>query len=569
MTTIGKLRFTIIEANSNIILSRDLVVREPEVIIYLSSPSRSTFKVPQGEQYNSSYGIDWKTWGYWIIPEIEINGVRKCLGAQIVNKCDIDYKSGDMVIEGIGFMGYPKGIPWLTNYMPIAVDPAEVIQQIWSDCQSYTNANLGVTVLPALTGVEILPGYSFDGSSLSFDFYAMFIKEVDFQDSGGVMTSLARDTPLDMIEEVSWNTGNNTVNKVLRLGYPKLGAEQQSLSFVLGENVINAELAEELEIEPVSDVIIRSWMPGKTKTAHLIIDPPNTNRFRRIIMEEDAYIDSTERAAAWANKKLIRRNIPISFSKIFVDASHPNAPLGSYDIGDTIYVEGKNYPWRGDIAEWHRITSITYKNDDPIVEIGLKVEGAFNYDPIEYDPNYAEPLKPTDLNLLSNGYFSNNVTGWVTIHGQWFRATQEGRTDAGSLRVDCDDYIPSLGYNAEIIESHKVSINPGSTYNISAWVKRQSIVSQAGANNAVDGIWLKVQPYQKGSAQFALAPETYAIGGVKRVAGLANPEGTVTWTELKGSYVAPSNADQISVSLCVTRVSSGITWWDDVKVLKA
>ena len=542
-----RLRFTIIEANTNNILSRDLVVREPKVMLNLSSPSRCSFKVPQGEQLFSASGIDFKTWGYWIIPEIEINGKQYCLGAQMVSKADVDQKSGDMVVEGLGFMGYPKGIPWLADYNPIAVDPAEVIQKIWADCQNYTNANLGVQVLPASTGTQMLPGYSFDGNTLNFDFFAMFVRKVDFQDSGDMITGLARDIPLDMLEEVSWDTNRTTLTKTLRIGYPYLGTVQEALTFVVGENVIVAECAEELEIEPVSDIIVRSWRPGATYSSQLTnVDP---TRFRRVIMEEDAHIDSVERAAAWAKRRLTRRNIPKSFSKITIDLNHPNAPVGSFWVGDTVWVEAKNYPWKGDISGWHRITGITFNDDQTMAEIDLKVEGAFNYDPIEYNPDYAtEPTE--DLNKLANGYFNETMTGWTRNQGQWIYTKQDGYTSPGCVYVYCDD-------GSELLESHRVAIDLGQTVNISAWVKRQTVAFTAGTNYNVHGIYISVKTYLNGG-----------IVSSTRLNGLAVPDGTGPWTKISGTYTAPSNGtvNEISVVLSGSNMTSGIMWWDDVRI---
>jgi len=609
MTNItSRLRFTVIKVNTDVILTRDLVVKEPEVTIGLSTPSRCTFKIPQGEQYNSSWGIDWKTWAYWIVPEIEIDGVRKCLGAQLVSKCDVDYKSGDMVIEGLGFMGYPKGIPWLADYNPIAVDPAEIIQKIWADAQNYTNANLGVQVLPALTGTQMLPGYSYDGSALSFDFYAIFVRQVDFNDSGDYITSLCRDLPMDMLEEVSWNTDRTVLTKTIRLGYPQLGLDQQYLSFVLGENVLNAECAEELEIEPVSDIIIRSWMPGQTKTYQLNLQTENTtlvnsaradaiaawlvahpgdtagsvtagnaavallptyaladpaDRVRRVILEEDANINSTERAAAWARRKLTRRNIPRSFSKITVDISHPNAPIGSFSVGDTIYVKAKNYPWRGTIEGPHRITSISFKNDEPTVEIGLKVEGAFNYDSIYYDPNYANQ-PTTDTNKLSNGYFDNELAGWTKNAGAWVRTSTTGYTNPNCVYIYLTKNLdPPFGDGLGVykaLESHRVSINPGQTLTFSAWVKTVSVTTDSGINTSTDGIYIAYKRYLNGGI---VGTNT----GV-RLAGLATVAGTNAWKKIFGTYTAPTNGtvNEVSIVLSATKCTGGQMFWDDVRI---
>lgn len=543
-----RIKFTVIKVNNNQILTTDLRFVDAEVTVSLSAPSRCMIKIPQPEQFKSAAGIDWKTWGFWIIPEIEIGQQRKFLGAQLVSRVDVDPQSGDLTIEGTGFMGYPKGIPWLENFNPIAVDPAEVIQRIWSHLQNYVNSNLGVQVLPASTGTQMLPGYSFDGNELNFDFYAIFVREVDFQDCGDAISSLARDIPLDMYEEVTWpSTG---LQKIVRLGYPYLGYKQQAISFVHGQNVVACEQADELDIEPVTDVIIRGWRPGKTYTSRLTND--DLSRARRVIMEEDASIDSTERAAAWAKRRLTRRNIPKSFKKITVDPNHPNAPIDNWWIADSIWVEAENYPWVGTIEGWHRISYITFKANEILVDVGLKVEGAFNYDPIQYDPDYED--QPTeDLNMLANGYFSKNLAGWSTRAGQWFRVTQEGYVSPGSVRVDCDDA------GGESFESHKVGVNPGANYKVSVWVKRQTIVTQAGINPATEGIYIAVNPYKNGAL----------VGIPVHVAGLPSPGGTGPWTELTGTVSIPSDGtvNEISLLLRVSKVDNGITWWDDAKVL--
>lgn len=563
-----RIRFTIIKVNTDEIVVRDLVVVEPMVMVNLSAPSRCSFKIPLSEQYQSSYGIDWKTWAYWIVPEIEIAGVRKCLGAQLVNKISIDPKDGTMTVEGLGFMGYPKGIPWLEDWNPISVDVGSVVQEVWASIQSYTNANLGIEVLPAELGIEMTPGYSFENGSLNFSFSALFIRAVDFIDSGDFLTSLARDIPFDMVEEVEWNTDQTSISKIIRLGYYYIGSNQTNLSFVYGENVLSADLREEAEIEPVSDVIIRGWRPGKVYSSQLNIETLNQelvdagmpqivadplDRVRRVIMEEDANIDSTERAEAWAKRRLTRRNIPQSFTKISIDPSHPNAPLGNFWLGDTITVQASNYPWIGDISQEHRITSITFKDNEPTIELGLIVNGAFNFDPINYTPY--NPTNPTeDQNLLTNGYFSSNTAGWRIISGQWIRFTQEGYSNPGLMRVETNDA------SGEFFESHRINANPGGSYQLSCWVKRQSVVKRQDFNATTDGIYIGVKYYKNGG---------WVNNTLVKLDSLPYPEGTGAWTNLVSTITVPNDdtVNEISIVLCAKGFISGTTWWDDVRVL--
>lgn len=543
---IDRMRFTVIEVNTNTILATDLVVKEPILTLNLSSPAKLGFSIDQGQQYASAFGIEWKNWGQWIIPEIETDQFGKIvLGALLVSDNKIDPQSGDLQLDCIGFLGYPKGIPWLENFNPIAVDPSEVIQRIFAHVQSFPNANLGIDVLPTSTGTQMLPGYGFDGSILSFDFFAIFIRAVDFIDCGDYLFSLARDLPLDLFEKVSWNSDRTEVTKTVQIAYPLGGLQQDNLAFRLGENVINVERAEEMDIEPVSDIIIRSWVPGKVYSSQL--SNADTTRARRVAMEEDANINSTERSAAWAHRKLTRRNIPKYFSKITIDPNHPNAPFGSWGLGDSILVEAQNFPWTGDISEWHRITSITIKQDEPLIELGLKVEGAFNYDPIEYDPDY--DAKPTvDSNLLSNGYFTRSLAGWYKKKGSWIRVGTAGYTSDGCVRIDCDD-------DGEELQSEKVFVLHGETFDIQAAVRFQDIT--------VSG----TPPWT-----LAIQLRAYKDGGQVGLTETLDSyfhTGTGGYQLLTATWAVPlTDINEISISLVVNdNVTGGIAFWNNVRIV--
>jgi hypothetical protein len=66
---------------------------------------------------------------------------------------------------------------------------------------------------------------------------------------------------------------------------------------------------------------------------------------------------------------------------------HPNAPFGSYDVGDRIWVTGF-MPWVNgagqDVHQQHKILAIQVNEEEGTAELTLYAEGAFNYDPIYY-----------------------------------------------------------------------------------------------------------------------------------------------------------------------------------------
>ena len=542
MPIIDRMRLAVLEVNTDRILTRDLVVKEPTVTLNLSGASAMSFKIDHGEATASSFGINWKAWGQWVVPEIETDQYGKIvLTAFLVMRAVPDVKTGDMVVDCVSIMGYPKTIPWLENFNPIAVDPVEVIQRIWAHLESYVNANLGVDVQPSSTGTQMLPGYGYDGSTLSFDFYAMFIRAVDFNDCADQIMQLARDLPLDIIEEVNWNEDRTALTKTLQVGYPYLGLVQEALSFRLGENVITAEVADELAVEPVSDIIIRSWIPGKTYSS--MLTNADMTRARRVIMEEAVNISNTERANAWAKRKLTRRNVPKSFQKITIDPNHPNAPFGSWWLADSISIQAPGYPWVGDISSFHRIISITINDKDPTMELGVLDEGAWNYDPITYDPTAAQPQEPTN-NLIPNGFFDLSLSGWYQRHGAWIHVITEGRTGEGSARIDL------FGAGAEL-ESARFSVNPGETLDFTAWVRFANIIQSSTP------AWT-----------FGLVVNTFKNGGRLTSSFLAGFEhdGTAGFMHIGGSYVVPTvDVNELTLSLVVSSdVSSGLAIWDDI-----
>lgn len=528
-------RYIVQEANTDIMLIRDLNVREPKFGGQLSGPASVQFAL---EPFENPL-IDWGKNKQWVHVEMEFDGVRKIVLSTIVKSANVDPESGRMSIECYGFSDYPKGKPWLENYNPIAVDPFEVFWRVWNHVQSFSNAQLGVQVYPLSSGTQMLPGYGFDGSTLVFDFFAMFIRAVDFTDCADTINGLARDIPFDYLERSWWNEDRTDIIKRIELGYPKRGVRQDHLSFVLGENVLKADLAEERDIDPITDVGIRGWLPGMVYNARL--GNTDDSQFREFILEEDAKINSTERAAAWAKRKLQRRTVPKYWKKITIDPNHPNAPFQKFELGDLIYIRGKN-PWYGAIEAWHRVMSWAFDPASGLVELTLKVEGAFNYDPIDYDPDYEEELPP---NLLQNGYFGQNLNYWTRVAGQWLRIATLGRENPGCVRID-------LGGGVQALRSERIEVEPNEVLNIEGFVRWEEVVASAGP-----GFTIKVITSFDGGIV-----NTYDIDSV------VSPTGTLTWQRLDGTFTVPATGvNEVAIQLQVNaNVTAGIAFWDDIRV---
>lgn len=382
-----RFRFAVEDVHGNF-LTRDLIVMEPLVVRTLSGPCNIQFKVhysePTVQMPDGSGPIQFKPWGHWIHAlKVGLDGEEKVFASGLVKPSEIDPQSGVLSLEAEGFSNYAKGLPWLVNWNPIAVDPFEIVEAIWDHIQSYDNGNLGVTVYPTSSGTQMLPGFTFNNEELVQNFFAIFIRESDRNDCGDYINKLARDIPFDYFEESAWNESKTGIDKAIRLAYPYGGVDQVELVFRANENILATKQKVEAEIQWASGISMKGWFPEKEY--YYEFANADENRYRRIIDESDVRIDSNERAAAWAHRKLTRRQVPHYYESITIDPYHPNAPFGSFDVGDYITVNGP-MPWVGDnITQKHKVMGIGWDEANNKVELSLMAEGAFNYDPIVYE----------------------------------------------------------------------------------------------------------------------------------------------------------------------------------------
>lgn len=169
-----KFRVIVQEIRSRKIVSRDLLVSNLQMIRTLSGPCTIEFDVDHHDP--SVAGIVFKPWGHMIHVEREVLGQRKIWVSGIVIPSEVDKKTGQLHLRATGFSQYPKDLPWLEDWNPITCDAFEPVHHIWNHIQSFPNGDLKVKVIPTEAGVEMLPGFAYDGDILAFDFYAQFIR---------------------------------------------------------------------------------------------------------------------------------------------------------------------------------------------------------------------------------------------------------------------------------------------------------------------------------------------------------------------------------------------------------
>lgn len=382
-----------VEDNKGNIITKDLVATKDQVVKVLSGPAQIQFDIspfePSAQLPGGNGPIQFKPWGH-IIHAVKENlkGEEEIWASGIVQPSDVNQDNAVMTLKAEGISKYPKGLPWLENWNPIAVDPAEIIRRIWAHIQSYSNAKLGVTVEPIVTDTKMLPGFSFQNEEFVQNFFAIFIRASDRNDCGDYIDKICRDIPIEFREKAVWNPVTNKIDKTIELAYPKIGTIQNGVIFRLGENVRSQTKKTEAEINWLSDVTVKGYFPGVEYDA--TIANPDPDRFRRVMDEQDLHVDSNERAAVWGKKLLTRRQIPFYFEELIVDPYHYSAPFMSYDVGDFVRVQGTD-SWHGPMDLRHKVMMIQHDEVKQATQLKLMAEGAFNYDPIEYVQPGATP----------------------------------------------------------------------------------------------------------------------------------------------------------------------------------
>ncbi|GAB4677574.1 hypothetical protein MOKP105_04390 [Mycobacterium avium subsp. hominissuis] len=509
------------------ILTYDLDVTNLVIQRNLSDGCDISFDVDPNDP--SSYGLDLKSYGQYVHIEKVMLGKRRIWCTGIVQPSDIDENTGILHVKCKGFAAYPKGIPWLEDITKIDVDAFWPVVEIWRHLQEdFPNGNLDVTVTPQESGVEMLAGYAFDGNLLNLNFFALFVRATDKLDCGDYINALARDVPFDYREISEWNADRTNVKKTFQLGYPRLGVIQENLAFVLNENVLSAKPHTETQTDYITDVGVTGWFPGVQYSSELSNADPD--RLRRYLSEDDAMIDSNERAAAWAHRRLARRQTPPYWETITINPDHPNAPRGSYDVGDTIIVSGY-MPWVGFISQEHKIISISDDVTKGVTQLALKAEGAFNYDPIVYPDG--------STNIVVNSGFDNNLNGWTPTGPGWAWSGTDGNGALGCATITAD------GTDHDIV-TQAYGVEPFQIFPLAVDVK---CVGAVCASSSAVAVQLVAQFYD----QHTNPTHAYLV------ASISGPAGAVPWRKIAGNVETPVDSTKVALRLHVDKVMTGGT----------
>ncbi|RZT87452.1 hypothetical protein EV383_4376 [Pseudonocardia sediminis] len=378
----------------------DIRVSDLTVQWNLSGPTAISGNFPAELRDIRDIGLE--PWATWI--HVEEDGVIRASG--ILQPAQIDADE-TLTLDAAGPSAYAKGIPYLGKFLlsgtdsasgetgvGLGLDPADIVRAIWAELQSYPASNLGVTVVgetDAQVGTpkkEVSFTASADGATTGTTTTDTTTSQVDFtagpysaldwwehKDCQSEIESLAKETPFDFVERCAWNAAKTDVIHWIELGYPRIGTTPTGVRFAQEENIIAAIGPEEPDDRYASHVVVLGKGEG-TARIRGEASRPLRNRLRRVVVVEDKTIDSIQAANAIALDELNRRQALADVTEVTVHARHPNASLGSYDVGDDVPVAA-DIPWLGYLQLKQRVLSIVYTPASESVKLALRSSSTF------------------------------------------------------------------------------------------------------------------------------------------------------------------------------------------------
>lgn len=277
---------------------------------------------------------------------------------------DVTPDGGQLQVSCVGYTGYLDGMPYTgSGYVGVGVDPLDVVRTIWSYVQDQPNGDLGLVLSgetsPVRTGTELTqPEYDAENGDHTYQTEAYklsWYKDNNLRDN---VNNLASQTPFDYHERHAW--AGDSVAHFLDLGYPRIGTQRTDLRFALNENVLAQPQVSFVGDDYATDTFVLGAGEGATQI--------NATQYRervglrRVAVVVDSSLRSIESAQSRALAELAwRKNIQEIDS--FTVRDHPNAPLGSFSVGDEVWIQGR-LPWTL-LGTWVRISEITIRPSDP------------------------------------------------------------------------------------------------------------------------------------------------------------------------------------------------------------
>lgn len=281
----------------------------------------------------------------------EADGVIR--GTWLVTRSEID--GDEWSIEGQGFSAYFSGRPYEGEYRGVGVDPVEVARHVVEHAQSFSGADIGVTVRGSTgrrVGTEEEP------------WELLWWDTPDCLDSIEEAFEVAE---VEWIEWSGWNADRTRILKEIRV-LPRAGRNRDDLAFIEGDNIVETVVIED-DIKDWCNVVVAIGAGEGRDALRSTVGKPAKRR-RRVIVLDAKEVTKQSVLDQLASSELEWRSRRLRVDSIRL-VDHPNAAFGTFEIGDTILVDCE-VSWLGRQRLWHRIVEVDLVGEE-ITDLVLEV----------------------------------------------------------------------------------------------------------------------------------------------------------------------------------------------------
>jgi hypothetical protein len=310
----------------------------------LSAPDRLVASIPV---YLPHLATILRPWG--VALWVEADG--KIRGGGIVTPA-VELEDQAVRLDCVGITGYPTGMPWLAEPRAYgkdrpAADPLAIVREVWAHLQSYPAGDIGVDVDSTASSARV--------GSAEEPFELMWWATHDL---GRVIDDLAAETPFDYRIDSAWS--GEALRHRLRLGYPTLGGRRTDLRMALGENVIGVPPMGGNDADYATEVLGLGAGEGATMK-RAVLPRSGATGLRRVHVHTDKTARSESQLASRIRARMPGLDGAPQVHRVAV-TDHPHARIGSFDVGDEVYLTGSS-GW-ATFDRWVRIVELTINPDE-------------------------------------------------------------------------------------------------------------------------------------------------------------------------------------------------------------
>ncbi|MFF8399800.1 hypothetical protein [Streptomyces sp. NPDC016172] len=223
-------------------------------------------------------------------------------------------------------------------------DAYDVVRHIWAHLQDYQRGKLGVTLDKHDSGYKL-------GASNGEDPWEL--QWWESPDCGSTITEVMNLAKGDYLERHYWDGTKEKILHHIDLGRRRLGRTRSDLRFAQGENIIEiATPSYQGDFFANNVYVIGKGSGAKAARVRVVVDDKRVRRAKIITRKSTA---NAKTLTGYGKAERAKHNQQLTIPSIAI-RHHPNAPLGSWALGDRILLQVE-IPWIGEMAVWHRITA--------------------------------------------------------------------------------------------------------------------------------------------------------------------------------------------------------------------